>query len=185
MNAHILFAGALDQGILYVSQIFLEAAMEEGWRAVCISSTEQDGVIQCHVAISDDTAARLQRAQPDVALLASRKAADLLEYSVKPDGLLIMNASQVRRPARRHDVDVVFVPTEPEGEDKEPALASVILLGALIALTGWVSLDRVSRILRKSCKDETICGAFRRGAAYVESIGRIADAQSSAVDVWL
>ncbi|HEY80571.1 MAG TPA: hypothetical protein G4O05_05770 [Caldilineae bacterium] len=184
MEAHILFAGDLDQGILYVSQVFLEAAMEEGWRAVRVSSSEQDGVIQCQVVISDDALARLQRAQPDVALLASCKAADLLEYSVKPDGLLIMNASQVRRPARRHDVDVVFAPTEPEDGDKEPVLASAILLGALIALTGWVSLDRVSRILQKSCKDEAICWAFRRGAAYVESIGRIADAQSNAVGVW-
>ena len=184
MEAYVLFAGDPDQGILYVSQVFLEAAMEEGWRALCLSSSSQGQVTQCLMAISDTALARTSHRQPDVIVLASREAAELLEYSVKPDGLLIMNASQVRRPPRRHDVDVVMAPTEPEGGEKDPVRASVILLGVLVALTGWASPESVASILQKSCKDKTLCEAFRRGVAYTESIGRKVEPNPIPLGIW-
>ncbi len=184
MEAHILFAGAPDQGVLYVSQVFLEAAMEEGWHAACLSSSSRGEITQCLVAVSDAPLVRSHAAQPDVALLASARAADQLEYSVKPNGLLILNASQVRRPPRRHDVDVIFAPTEPDGGEEDPALATIILLGALVSLTGWLSPDSVSKILQRSCKDEAVCQAFRRGVAYIESIGVAGESQPASLGIW-
>ncbi len=184
MEAYVLFAGAPDQGILYVSQVFLEAAMEEGWRAVCISSSSQGQVLQCLMVISDAPLAPTPHSPPDVIVLASREAAEMLEYSVKPGGLLIMNASQVRRPPRRHDVDVVMAPTEPDGGEKDPVRASVILLGALVSLTGWISPESVATILQKSCKDKALCEAFRRGVSYVETIGGMMESRPISTGIW-
>ena len=183
MKAYVLFAGDQDQGILYVSQMFIEAATEEGWHAVCLSSSARGKVVQCLVAISDSPLTRPSHSPPDVALLSSLDAADLLEYSVKPDGLLIMNASRVRRPPRRHDVDVVMALTESDDGEGDPVRASVILLGALVSLTGWISPERVANILQKSCKDRRLCEAFQRGVVYVEGIGRMTESRSMAAGI--
>jgi len=167
MEVYVLFAGTPNQGILYVSQVFLEAATEGGWHANCLFSSTRGDVTQCLMVISDTPPISRTRVQPDVAVLASQEAADQLEYSVKPDGLLIMNASQVRRPPRRHDIDVVMASTDEEN----PMLAPVILLGVLAVLTEWTAPEHVENILQKSCKDKTLCEAFRQGVAYAEGIG--------------
>ncbi len=173
MNVYILFAGSPDQGILYVSQVFMEAAIEAGLHAACLRATSRGAVTHCTILISDEPIVRRQQASPDVVILASRAAADLLEYSVKPDGLLIINASQLQRPPFRHNTDVILVPTDAVGAERDPVRATVALLGTLVALTNWFSPENVLKIIKKSCKDEGICQAFQYGVAYVEEIIRV------------
>ncbi len=173
MNVYILFAGNPDQGILYVGQIFMEAAIEAGLHTACLRAISRGAVSQCTIFISDERIVRRQQAPPDVVILASRPAADLLEYSVRPDGLLIMNASQLQRPPFRHNADVILVPTDAVGAETDPVRATVALLGTLVALTDWFSPEDVLKIIEKSCKDEGLCRAFQYGASYVEEIIRV------------
>ena len=170
MEAYILFAGDSNQGILYVCHALLETAMEEGWYAEMLSAQTRDELTQCLIAMSNIPLSPRPHIQPDVGVLANRFAADQLENSIKPGGLLIMNATQVRRPPRRHDIDIIMAPTEPEAED--PVRVSMTLLGTLIGLTGWVDPNHMARVLKKIDRDETWCKAFWRGYTYAIGLMR-------------
>jgi len=169
MEKVILFAGHPQQGILYVGQVLIESALEAGWRAACISSDLQMGVMHCTVMLSDQPIQKHPAAAPDIGVLLSLPAANYFERAVKSGGLLVMNASEIRRPMLRHDADVVLVPTGQE-ETGDPALAALTLLGALIALTGWMSVKQVMQVVRKTCVGENACTAFQRGALFVEDV---------------
>jgi Pyruvate/2-oxoacid:ferredoxin oxidoreductase gamma subunit len=184
MEVYVLVAGDHDQGILYMSQMLLEAVMEGGWHASCVWSRTQGPITQCLMAISDAPLDAPHYAAPDIVVLASREAADQLEFSVRRGGLLLMNASRLQRPPRRHDADVILVPTEPDGGEADPVRASMILLGALIGLTGWVSPELARRVVERGCRDRALCEAFSRGVSYVSDLGRTRAAEPAFNRVW-
>ena len=168
MAKHILFAGNSDQGILYAGQVLIEAAVEAGWHAACISSRLQGEVVHCMIAINGEPLQRRDAGMPDVGMLVSLPAADAFERTIRPKGLLVLNAALIRRPILRRDVDVVMVPVSETGND--PSLATLTLLGALVALTGWMSVDDVMKVVRRSCVGDATCNAFRQGAMFVEEM---------------
>ncbi len=168
MEKRILFAGNSDQGILYAGQVLIEAAVEAGWHAACIDSGRQGEVVFCAIHITTSDMQRRGASLPDVGMLASLSAADAFERAIRPGGLLVLNASAIRRPVLRRDVDVVMVPTEDAGAD--PSLSTLTLLGALVALTGWMPVDEVMTVVSKSCVGDAACQAFRRGATFVEEM---------------
>jgi len=168
MEKRILFAGNSDQGILYAGQVLIEAAVEAGWHAACIDSGRQGDVEHCIIVISRDPLRRSHAAMPEVGMLVSLPAADAFERAVRPGGLLVLNASDIRRPVLRRDVDVVMVPVQEDAAD--PALATLTLLGALVTLTGWMPVDEVMTVVDKSCVGDAACAAFRRGVSFVEEM---------------
>ena len=171
MKANILFAGAPDQDPLYLSQIFQDAAIEAGFRAACLISRLQDDLAQCLVGISDEETMPSPHEPPQVALLANQAAVDHLAYTVKADGLLILNARALQRPIRRHDLDVILIPTE---DTASPIVESMNLLGALIALTDWITLQEMERMIKLSCKDERLCRALHQGVQYIHTFANAA-----------
>ncbi len=177
METLILFAGDSNQGILYAGQALIEAAIEAGWHAACVDSGRQGDVEHCIIMLSRKPLQRGPAAMPEVGLLASLSAADAFERTIEPGGLLVLNAREIRRPALRRDVDVVMVPVAETPED--PSLATLTLLGALVALTDWASLDEVMRVVRKSCVGDAACKAFQRGAFFVEEMLTSASAEAA------
>jgi len=167
MEKRILFAGNSDQGILYAGQVLIEAAVEAGWHAACIDSGRQGDVVHCIIAL-DREPVRRGPAMPEVGVLTSLPAADAFERAIRPGGLLVLNATDVRRPVLRRDVDVVMVPAGDHKDD--PSLATMTMLGVLVALTGWMSVDEVMTVVNKSCVGDAACAAFRRGAAFVDEM---------------
>jgi len=169
MEKRILFAGNSDQGILYAGQVLSEAAVEAGWRAVCVGSGRQGAVIYCSILLSNEPLSRNGPAMPDVGMLGSLSAADAFERTIKPRGLLVLNASDIRRPVLRRDVDVIMAPAFPMAAE-DPALVTLTLLGALVSLTGWMPVDDVMQVVRKSCVGDAACTAFRYGVTFVEEM---------------
>jgi 2-oxoglutarate ferredoxin oxidoreductase subunit gamma len=177
MEKRILFAGNSDQGILYAGQVLIEAAVEAGWHAACIDSGRQGNVEHCIIMLSREPLQRGRAAMPEVGMLTSLSAADAFERTIKPGGLLVLNATEIRRPVLRRDVDVVMVPTREATED--PSLATLTLLGALVALTDWTTIDEVMTVVRKSCKGDTACDAFQQGASFIEEMMMNASAEAA------
>ncbi len=169
MEKRILFAGNSDQGILYAGQVLIEAAVEAGWRAACVDSGRQGDVIYCSILLSKDLLSRSGVGMPDVGMLGSRPAADIFERTIKPGGLLVLNAADIRRPVLRRDVDVVMAPAFP-GAAQDPALVTLTLLGVLVSLTGWMAVDDVMQVVRRSCVGDAECAAFRYGVTFVEEM---------------
>ena len=170
MEKRVLFAGNPEQDILYVSHIFVEAAIEAGWYAMRLTSGVRAGVAHCTVAISHQPISNTSYAPPDIGVFFSLPAADRFEQTIMPNGLLVMNATAIRRPILRHDVDVALVPTTPEEEECDPTLSALILLGALIALTGWTSQEEMIGAVRRACSKGEACRALLRGMAFVRDI---------------
>jgi len=169
MEKRILFAGNSDQGILYAGQVLIEAAVEAGWRAACVDSGRQGDVIYCSILLSKEPLSRSGLGMPDVGMLGSLSAADVFERTVKPRGLLVLNASEIRRPVLRRDVDVVMAPVYPMAAE-DPTLATLTLLGVLVSLTGWMPVDDVMQVVRRSCVGDAACDAFRYGVTFVEEM---------------
>ena len=168
MEKRILFAGNSDQGILYAGQVLIEAAVEAGWHAACVESGRQGDVAYCSIVLSRKPLHRGQAAMPEVGMLVSLPAADAFERMVRPGGLLVLNATDIRRPVLRRDVDVVMVPVAENPAD--PSLATLTLLGALVTLAGWMPVDQVMTVVDKSCVGDAACAAFRRGVSFVEEM---------------
>lgn len=171
MKANILFAGAPDHELLDITQIFLDAVIEAGYRAACLTSQYQDHLFQCLVGISQGEAIPSPYEPPEVALLANQTAVDHLEYAVKTNGLLILNARAMQRPIHRHDLDVIQVPT---ASTDTPICESMILLGALIALTEWITPQQMRESIRQSCKDEHLCRALDQGVQFIHTFANAA-----------
>lgn len=169
MEKRILFAGNVDQGILYAGQVLIEAAVEAGWRAACVDSGQQGDIIYCSILLSNEPLSQIGAAMPDVGMLASLSAANAFERMVKSGGLLVLNASDIRRPVLRRDVDVVMAPAFPMAAE-DPVLATLTLLGVLVNLTGWMPIDVVIQVVRKSCVGDAACAAFRYGVTFVEEM---------------
>ena len=167
MEKRILFAGNPDQGILYAGQTLIEALVEAGWRAACVDALQQGNLSHCTILIGDEPLGR-SATMPEIGLLASLPAANAFERAIRPGGLLVLNGSAIRRPVLRRDVDVIMVPVEEDAED--PTLATLTLLGALVALTGWAPVERVLSVVNKSCVGNTACRAFRQGVEFVEEM---------------
>ncbi len=168
MVNRILFAGNSEQNILYAGQVLIEAAADAGWHAICVDSGCQAGVEHCVIMLGREPLRRESKELPNVGVLASLAAADVFERSIRPGGLLVLNAAQIRRPVLRRDADVFMVPVAITPED--PALATMTLLGALISITGWISVESALAVVRKSCMGDRVCAAFRSGAAFVDQM---------------
>jgi 2-oxoglutarate ferredoxin oxidoreductase subunit gamma len=80
----------------------------------------------------------------------NRPSLEKFEESVVPGGLLLVNSSLIDIKATRKDIRVYYIPANELAEELGDArVAGNVILGALLELTGVVSLDAVERSLRE------------------------------------
>ncbi|MCL6639038.1 MAG: 2-oxoacid:acceptor oxidoreductase family protein [Firmicutes bacterium] len=151
MLEEIYIAGFGGQGALSTGQLLAQAGLAEGKQVSYVpfyGVEKRGGVANCGVTISDRQISSPIVTEPTVLVVMNDASLKRFEDAVVPGGLIITNSSLVGTPVNRGDVRVMPVPANEEAEAMgDGRVANNIILGALLELTGVVSIETVEKSL--------------------------------------
>ncbi|GAW92358.1 pyruvate/ketoisovalerate oxidoreductase subunit gamma [Calderihabitans maritimus] len=149
----LIVAGFGGQGVLFVGQLLAHAAVIEGKQVAWIPSYGPEmrgGTAHCMVAIAEREISSPLVEEPDAVMVFNRPSLDKFEPIIIKGGLLLVNSSMVDRPPVRRDLQVYPIAANTLAEQLgNSRVANMIMLGALVKLTGIVSIDSVLQALQQ------------------------------------
>ena len=151
MTTKLFFAGSGGQGILLMGQMIAKAAMYEGKEVTFLPSYGPEmrgGTANCTVVVSDAPISCPLIYEADAVIAMNLPSLVKFESLVKADGCLFSNSSLIDAEATRTDIDFVKVPANETaislGNERT---ANIVMLGAVVAKTGIVSMDSIRHVL--------------------------------------
>lgn len=153
MLEEIYIAGFGGQGALSTGQLLAYAGLLEGKHVSYVpfyGVEKRGGVANCGVTISDRQISSPIVTEPSALVVMNNPSLERFEDAVVPGGWIITNSSLVESPVKRKDVRVVPIPAHEEAEALgDSRVANNIILGALLELTGVVSIAAVEESLKE------------------------------------
>jgi 2-oxoglutarate ferredoxin oxidoreductase subunit gamma len=153
MTHELLIAGFGGQGVLSLGMALGYAGMVEGKEISWMPSYGPEmrgGTANCIVIVSDTKISSPILTVFDTVIALNQPSLDKFEAAVKPGGLLIYDSTNIITPPSRTDIHFLGIAaTEEAGKLKNTKVLNMIVLGALIGRTGILSLESVSKALRK------------------------------------
>ncbi|MDP3181915.1 MAG: 2-oxoacid:acceptor oxidoreductase family protein [Desulfobaccales bacterium] len=138
----IRLAGSGGQGLILAGIILAEAAGLYDGKFVCQTQSygpaARGGASKAEVVISDEEIDYPKAIQPDVLLAMNQKSLDTYLSDLKPDGLLLVDATFVTEIPATGAVAIPF--TRIARELGKEMAANIVALGALATLSGAVTL---------------------------------------------
>jgi len=139
----IRLAGSGGQGLILAGIILAEAAGIYDGKFVAQTQSygpaARGGASKAEVVISEEEIDYPKAIKPDVLLAMNQKSLDTYIFDLKPDGLLIVDATFVQEVPTTRVVAIPFTEIAREQVGKVVA-ANIVALGALAVLTKAVSL---------------------------------------------
>lgn len=174
MHHETIISGFGGQGVLFAGQLLAYAGLAEGKHVTWIPSYGPEmrgGTAHCTVIISDEEIGSPLVQHPTAALVMNPPSLEKYAPLVKPHGVLIADATLIEQHADRSDIRELRIPARAIADELgTPQSANVVLLGALAAATGVVTLETLGRVLaehlsarRRDTLDANLM-ALRRGA---------------------
>ncbi len=152
MQTEILIAGFGGQGVLFAGQVLAYTAMDAGYEVTWFPSYGPEmrgGTANCTVIIADEEIGSPLVAHPHALLALNAPSLDKFEPQVKPDGLIIANASLLNRDVRRSDVQSITLKANHIAEALgDRRLANMVMLGALVPHLPMLTMEQVKTALR-------------------------------------
>lgn len=155
MTRDVTMAGFGGQGILMIGNLLSIAAMEEGRHVTYFPAygvEMRGGTANCTVVISDEEIGSPVVGHPEACVIMNGPSLDKYLPLIKTGGNLLINRSLVD-PAgvTRDDLRLLAVPANDIARDLigSQQLASMIALGAYVALTGVVAIGTLIACLPK------------------------------------
>ena len=151
MNVKLFFAGSGGQGILLMGQMLATAAMREGKEVTFLPSYGPEmrgGTANCTVIVSDTPISCPLIYEADVVAAMNLPSLIKFESLLKPQGKLFSNASLIAASASRSDIEEFRIPANETalslGDERA---ANTVMLGAIVAKTGVISMDAAVNVL--------------------------------------
>lgn len=170
----IIFAGFGGQGILSMGKFLAYAGMDAGLNVSWLPSYGPEmrgGTANCSVILTEDQVGSPIVADADTVVVMNRPSLDKFEDAIKSNGVLIVDSDLVTRVPDRKDIQVISIPAQSLAEEiGSKTIANMILLGALVAKTGIVSMDDILKALKDHGKEkffEANKKALEKGAEFV------------------
>ena len=152
-HEEIVFAGFGGQGVLFAGQLLAYAGIAEGLYVTWIPSYGPEmrgGTANCTVILSEEEIGAPVVRHPSVAVVMNGPSMDKYEPLVRPGGLLLVNRSLVPRQCAREDIRALYLDaSDIATELGNVRMANMVLLGALVAVTGIVSLETLEAQLEE------------------------------------
>lgn len=154
MTTNIVITGFGGQGILFAGKILAYAALIKGKELSWLPSYGPEmrgGTANCHVIISDEPVGSPIIQTPDVLVSMNKPSLDKFENTVAKDGYIIIDSTLIDRKIKRDDVNSVYVEATKTATDAEKhALANMVMLGALLKVTGIFTLEEIKAAVEKT-----------------------------------
>ena len=153
MHHELILAGFGGQGIMFAGQLLAYAGMLEDRHVSWIPSYGPEmrgGTANCSVVVSNREISCPMIADPSILMAFNMPSLEKFEPRVQPGGLIIYNSSRITSPPSRKDTDVLEIPANTIAEELgSNRTVNMVMVGALAAKTGVVSLDSVISALGK------------------------------------
>lgn len=153
MNREMIFAGFGGQGVMLMGQILAYAGMLEGQQVSWIPAYGPEmrgGTANCSVIIGDEQVGTPIVTEPSVVVAMNLPSLDKFESMLMPEGALLINSSLIERKAHRTDVKSILVPCNDIAKELgNLKVANMVMVGAIVAASGVVSVESVISVLSK------------------------------------
>lgn len=155
MFEQIIISGFGGQGALFAGQLLTYAGLEEGRQVAWLPSYGPEmrgGTARCTVTVSDEPIGSPLTDTPSAVIALNPPSLEMFESKVLPNGLLIVNSSIAKEKVNRSDIKSLSIPATDLARDQfqNERMANMILLGALVRVTGVVTLDSLMTALQKN-----------------------------------
>jgi len=150
----LIVAGFGGQGIMTLGKLLCTAAMSEGRNVTYLQSYGAEvrgGTANCRVVISPGTIYSPLVEQADSLVMLNQLSYDRFGAALKPGGVMLLNGSTVSAAPESHPPGTRLFQapvTEMAAEMGSVKVANVIMLGALLALTGLVGRQTCLKALQ-------------------------------------
>ncbi|MEA4965558.1 MAG: 2-oxoacid:acceptor oxidoreductase family protein [Oscillospiraceae bacterium] len=149
----IVIAGFGGQGLLFSGKVLAYAGLMEDRQISWLPSYGPEmrgGTANCNVILSDSPVGSPIVDHPDILMVMNAPSLDKYEDAVRPGGMIFLDSTLIGRKVNRSDVTACYIPATQMANDMgAPALANMILLGALVRHTACVSDEMLEAGLRK------------------------------------
>ena len=178
MQTEIKFAGFGGQGILLSAKLLAYAAMKEGYQVAWIPSYGPEmrgGTAYCTVVISDKLIGSPIIKNPSHLVAMNRPSLEKFDDTIKPGGIVFINASLIPVRSQRKDVVELAVPVNDIAiEAGSVRAANIVALAAFAARSKLVDLALLKKCVEEefSAKPKIIplnMDAFDRGVAAAQA----------------
>lgn len=153
MTHEIIIAGFGGQGVMVIGQLLTYAGMIEQKFVSWIPSYGPEmrgGTANCSIIISDEPVGAPIVSESTAVVAMNFPSLEKFEPTLKQNGLLLINSSLVEQDAKRRDINIYKIPAnEIANELGNAKVANMVVLGALVAATGAVSLESVLQAFTK------------------------------------
>ena len=147
----IVIAGFGGQGLLFAGKVLAHAGLLEKRELSWLPSYGPEmrgGTANCNVILSDTPVGSPIVQEPNVLLVMNTPSLDKYERAMAPGGKIFLDSTLISRAVERQDVEVFAIPaTQMAADMGTPALANMILLGALVRETACVSEQTLEEAL--------------------------------------
>ena len=155
MTSDVVMAGFGGQGILMIGNLLALAAMEEGKQVTYFPAygvEMRGGTANCTVVVSDEEIGSPVVGKPGALVIMNGPSLEKFLPMLVPGGDLVINSSLVdRTQVNREDVRLLAVAADDIARVRigSRQMASMIALGAYVALSGVVRLGTLNDCLPK------------------------------------
>jgi 2-oxoglutarate ferredoxin oxidoreductase subunit gamma len=156
MNNNVLkliIAGFGGQGVLFAGKLLAQSAMLEGKNVTWFPSYGAEirgGTANCTVIVSKEMIGSPTILNPNALVAMNAASTQRFSPQLEPGGILITNTSLIEHPYSRSDLEIIGInATDKAKELGSTQTANIIMLGALIRITGIVHPNTVIKALRE------------------------------------
>ena len=154
MLEEVIIAGFGGQGVMLMGRLLAYAGMLEGKKVAWMPSYGPEmrgGTANCTVIVSSEEIASPVVHCPKCGIAMNEPSLDKFEDNVQKGGLILVNASLVKREVNRNDVTVVRVPANDIANKLgNLRVANIVVLGAYAKKSGVVKLETIFKVLEKT-----------------------------------
>lgn len=147
MEEKLIIAGFGGQGVMAMGQLLTYSGMIEDKNVSWLPSYGPEmrgGTANCNVTISSDPVGSPVVVEATTVIVLNLPSLDKFEDNVIPGGNLLINSSLIERRSERDDVNVYYIPANDIAmELGSVRAANMVLLGALIEITGVIKVESV------------------------------------------
>ncbi len=158
VDLHVRVAGFGGQGVLLLGEVLAEAGLDAGLEVSWLPSygpEMRSGTSNCHVRISNGPIDSPLVTVPNLLVAMNEPSLRKFDLSVKPGGWVIYNGDVFPQDCERNDVNVLALNfTHAANELGDPRAANMVMLGALLEISGVLPQSSIDEALHRLVKSE-------------------------------
>jgi 2-oxoglutarate ferredoxin oxidoreductase subunit gamma len=152
-RTEVRFGGSGGQGIVLAAKILGKAAVLDGRNALqtqAYGAEARGSLTKSEVIISEGKIGFPAVRQSDILVVMSQEATDVLHENLKEKGILIVDSTNVVRvPEIKGEVLRLPITAKAKEISSDGLCANVVMLGALVRITGIVSTRSMEEAIRE------------------------------------